>query len=108
MIGRLARRLLLGCVVPLVAGAGPGSSGRHQVDIRGLAFRPRDLVVTVGDTVSWVNYDIVPHTVTFGGGAAGRDEVPPGKRFTLIVSARQPLSYRCRYHPNMTGTVVAR
>ena len=109
MIERLSRRLLLlGCVVPLVSGAGPSSSGRHQVDIRGLAFRPRDLVVAVGDTVTWVNHDIVPHTVTFGDGAADQDQVPPGKRFTLIVGARQTLSYRCRYHPNMTGTVAAR
>lgn len=108
MIGWLSRRLLLGCVVPLVTGAGPTSSGRHRVDIRGLAFRPRALVVAVGDTVSWVNHDIVPHTVTFGDGAADRDEVPPGTRFTLIVSTRQTLSYRCRYHPSMTGTVVAR
>lgn len=108
MIGRLARRLLLGCVVPLVIGAGPTSSGRHRVDIRGLAFRPSDLVIAVGDTVSWVNQDIVPHTVTIGAAASDRDEVPPGGRFTLVVNARQTLRYRCRYHPGMTGTVVAR
>ncbi|HKV69618.1 MAG TPA: plastocyanin/azurin family copper-binding protein [Gemmatimonadales bacterium] len=108
MIGRLSGRLLLGCVVPLVTGAGPTSPVRHRVDIRGLAFHPRDLVVAVGDTVRWVNDDVVPHTVTFGDGAADRDEVAPGNRFTLIVGARQTLSYRCRYHPSMTGTVVAR
>ena len=108
MIGRLSRRLLLGCVVPLVTGAGTTSPGRHRVDIRGLAFRPRNLVIAVGDTVSWVNYDIVPHTVTFRDGAANRNEILPGKRFTLIVGARQTLSYRCRYHPSMTGTVVAK
>lgn len=108
MIGRLSRRLLLGCVVPLVTGAGTTSSGRHRVDIRGLAFRPRNLVIAVGDTVSWVNYDIVPHTVTFGDGAADRNEILPGKRFTRIVAAHQTLYYRCRYHPSMTGTVVAK
>ena len=108
MITRLSRRLLLGCAVPLVVGAGPASPRRHRVDIRDLEYRPPNLAIAVGDTVSWVNHDIVPHTVTFGDATGDRDEVKPGEWFTLVVSERQALRYRCRYHPGMTGTVVAR
>ena len=106
MIGRLLRRVLLGCAVPLLVGAGPMSPRRHRVDIREMEFRPRTIVAAVGDTVSWVNDDIVPHTVTFGDGTGDRDEVMPGGRFALVVIERHALRYRCRYHPGMTGTVV--
>lgn len=77
---------------------------RH-VAIRDLAFQPSDLEVSVGDTVVWTNHDIVPHTVTFGDGE-GRDEVPAGGTFRIIVTAGDTLAYVCRYHPTMTGRLI--
>ena len=38
----------------------------HTVEIRGMEFHPAALTVTVGDTVVWINRDIVPHTATAG------------------------------------------
>jgi len=37
---------------------------RHRVTIQGLRFTPADVVAAPGDTVVWVNRDLVPHTVT--------------------------------------------
>ena len=38
------------------------------VRIRGMRFEPREIEVSVGDTVTWVNEDAVTHTVTSGEG----------------------------------------
>ncbi|HEY6158831.1 MAG TPA: hypothetical protein VIV88_15370 [Gemmatimonadales bacterium] len=107
MTGGLPRRLLLGCAVPLLLGAGPASRRRHHVDIRDLEYRPRTLLAAVGDTIIWQNRDLVPHTVTFGEATDDRDEVLPGQRFTLVVAEHHSLRYRCRYHLGMTGMVLA-
>ena len=36
----------------------------HTVKIEGMAFVPATLEVSVGDTVEWINEDLVPHTAT--------------------------------------------
>ena len=36
----------------------------HTVQIKGMAFVPATLNVSVGDTIVWVNDDLVPHTAT--------------------------------------------
>lgn len=40
------------------------ASRRHRVTIAGLRFTPADVVADPGDTVEWVNRDLVAHTVT--------------------------------------------
>lgn len=76
--------------------------------MRDAAFQPATLTVTVGDTVTWVNRDIVPHTVTAMDGAWDSGEVPPGGAFVLIVGRRDVTPYVCRYHPTMVGALEAR
>ncbi len=80
---------------------------RHVVTIRGMAFHPAVLEVARGDTVVWVNQDIVPHTAT-ATPEWDTGVLAQGKR-GLIVS-RQPgeLRYICTLHPTMQGTLVTR
>ena len=44
--------------------AGDTLNQRHVVEIRNLEFTPKELTVVPGDTITWINYDLVPHTVT--------------------------------------------
>lgn len=73
---------------------------RHVVEIRHLEYTPKELVVSPGDIVTWVNHDLVPHTVTagdasWGSGLMARDQ------WQLVVHARTTPNYFCRYHPSM-------
>lgn len=36
----------------------------HRVEISGFEFSPSELTVSVGDTITWINRDIAPHTAT--------------------------------------------
>jgi plastocyanin len=99
-------------VVLACAGATAGTPApravHHRLNIRNLTFQPRDLQVAPGDTLSWVNHDIVSHTVTASDARWDSGEVPPGGEFTLIAEGAEAVPYQCRYHPTMTGNLVVR
>jgi hypothetical protein len=75
--------------------------------MRGLMFQPPDRPVEWGDTISWVNHDIVPHTVTGVNTRWDSGEIPPGGSFTLVAEGADTMRYRCRYHPMMIGNLIA-
>ena len=93
-------------VAALLFGARTGP-GRHEVDIRGMAFHPAVLQVASGDTVLWVNRDIVPHSAT-AKPAWDTGTLTQGRQGIII--SRQPgeLRYVCTLHPTMKGTLVTR
>jgi plastocyanin len=75
------------------------------VEIRDFSFQPKTVSVTVGDTVTWINYDTTAHTATstgvwdtgsFGAGAS---------RSTTFARPGTYL-YFCLLHSIMFGTVV--
>jgi len=99
--------LIASGVVPLaIATCGPAPRHR-QVEIRDLTYQPPVLTAAMGDTVTWTNHDIVPHTVTLEQGG-GTDEVAAGATLTLVIASRGTLQYRCRYHPTMTAQLDVR
>ena len=49
---------------PLVAVGQEATGTRHRVEIQQFRFVPEAIEVKPGDTIVWVNLDIVPHTVT--------------------------------------------
>jgi len=105
-VARAAGAVLL-CSGAALACAGP-TPARLRVEIRDLAFEPSKLPVEPGDTVTWINLDIVPHTVTGVGSALESGPIPPGASFTWIVAVDGSLHYACSYHPTMTGELEAR
>jgi plastocyanin len=80
---------------------------RHVVEIRGMAFHPDSVTVRVGDTVVWVNQDIVPHTATAKSGW-DTGQLANGATGTYVVQKSGVESYFCRLHPVMVGWIVVR
>jgi plastocyanin len=82
---------------------------RHVVEIRGMAFHPEVLEVRRGDTVVWINQDIVPHSAT-ATGKPGWNTGPllQGKRGEHVVRGAGEEPYRCELHPTMLGKLIVR
>ena len=85
----------------------------NLVEIRDLVFIPDAVEVSPGDTVTWINHGPALHTVTSGIGAveeAGElfdsPELEPSQEFTHTFEETGEFLYFCRFHPQMTGTVV--
>ena len=88
--------------------AGPieaiGSTGqRHVIEIRGLEFRPHELVVAPGDTVVWINRDLVPHTATADDATWDSETIDANQEWRIIVREGMRETYLCLHHPTMKG-----
>lgn len=78
-----------------------------MVDIENFAYDPDPVEVAVGDTVTWTNRDVVPHTAT----AQDRDLLQSGtlgKDDSYRQTFDEPGTYEyfCEFHAQMEGTIV--
>jgi plastocyanin len=71
----------------------------HTVTIDGARFSPADLTVRAGDTIVWVNKDILAHTATARNGAFDSKVIQPGQRWKYVVKRRGDFAYTCSFHP---------
>jgi plastocyanin len=94
-------------------GSDPGKetpvAGATQVRIENLAFSPANIVIDVGTTITWTNYDGVAHTVTSDdGGPMNSEMLGQGKTFSYTFDQPETYAYHCTPHPNMRGLVTVR
>ena len=77
----------------------------HTVEIKQMKFQPAELVVQKGDTVVWINNDIVPHDVTEESSKAWTSSLlPVGQSWRLVVTKSS--DYYCNIHVVMKGRLV--
>ena len=77
----------------------------YTVEIKQMKFQPAELLVQKGDTVIWINRDIVAHDVTEEPGKAWTSSlIPPGKSWSLVVT--QSADYYCSIHVVMKGKLI--
>lgn len=103
------RSFVLGVVVACSAAAAcgqPRPARHHVVVVVALRFEPETLLVAPGDTITWRNEDLVPHTVSAEEHGWDSGLLAGGREFTLMVDANTPDRYRCRYHPEMQAVLV--
>lgn len=78
----------------------------HHVEIKGMTYSPAEVTVAAGDTIVWVNRDIVPHTVTGEARQFDSGGVSPAAEWSLVARDRGRTSYTCTFHPIMKGAIV--
>jgi amicyanin len=110
------RRTALGAPPPSDGGASQGSlttvttGAAAKVSIKNFVFDPKELVITAGATVTWVNTDDVAHTVTskaappfFASNTLHTDD-----KFSFEFKTPGTYDYFCKAHPYMTGKVIVK
>src|SRR5581483_630062 len=67
------------------------------------AFSPRDLQITVGQTVTWINKSTIHHTVTADDDSFNSGFIEPGKSYShqFLQPGRYP--YHCVLHGSELG-----
>jgi plastocyanin len=80
-----------------------GNSGRNS-------YNPNPIEIKVGDTMTWINSDSSPHTVTSssndGSITFDSDVLRRGETFSFTFDKEGQYPYSCTLHPSMVGTVV--
>ena len=107
------KRLILLAALAVAGGASAAAAppARHEyvIAIAGMHFAAPPAGLKAGDTILWVNRDVVPHSAT----ARDRSfDVTLQPRQSARVTLRRAgnIAFYCRFHPAMQGalTVAAR
>ena len=79
----------------------PAEAATIEVTIEKLVLKPAAINAKVGDTIEWVNKDVMAHTAT----ADGKFDIviPPHQSASTVVTKAGAIEYYCRFHPNMRG-----
>ena len=97
-------------LVVCATGASAVQKGRkpvtHTVTIDATSFSPATLRVAAGDSVVWVNKDVIPHTATSQRpGVFDSGTIASGKSWQTTFKTKGQLAYVCTFHPTMKATV---
>ena len=97
------------CLLGGMLGCAPaGDPGPNEVFMRAITFDPPEITIRVGESITWVNRDIVPHTATSG--APGDDDLGSvfrsanlfqNQTFTHTFNDAGEFVYFCEVHPAM-------
>ena len=103
--------VIIGCICAVIVGSGMSlemerKAVHHQVVITGFKFEPDELKVSLGDTVTWINIDIVPHNIinSHYQNEAVSTDLLSGEKYTFVVE--DSLTYECGFHPSMKGKLL--
>lgn len=73
-------------------------------------YSPPSIVVVVGknNTVTWINNDNAPHTVTADDGSFNSGNLNAGESWTHVFTTPGSYTYHCGYHPWMRATIIVK
>src|SRR5437899_12256088 len=87
-------------LVLLAAACVPARAATIQITMDNLEISPAVVSAKVGDTIEWINKDMLAHTATARNGDFDVT-LPPKKAATTVLKKAGTVDYYCRYHPNM-------
>jgi plastocyanin len=102
----IVRSLIALSVMLLAALPVAAAPKMHTVTMDGMRYVPESLTVKKGDTVVWVNKDVVAHTATAPAFDSGL--IAPGQSWKYTVRAKGEFPYVCTYHPRMKGSLTVK
>jgi plastocyanin len=107
-LGRYRRALVAVGVMALLIGAHALAATPPTIGIKEFKYGPPTLSVPLGTTVTWVNHDEEPHTVTSATGAFSSAGLVNDDTFVQTFMKPGTYQYFCKIHPYMKGTVVVK
>ena len=79
----------------------------HKTDtvtIQQMQFKPQALSVKKGDTITWINYDLVDHNVKEEKDLFYSDTIKVGNSWKWVATGNA--GYICTIHPSMKGKII--
>ncbi len=94
----------LAIAIPVIVSAAEPAprASVHRIEMSGMKFIPAKVSAKPGDTVTWTNTDIVPHTVV--GPDFSSPVLKPGESFSWTAKPGE-YDYICSLHPMMRGSI---
>lgn len=88
-----------------------GAPANNEILMQSSSFSPRNLTVTPGTTVTWINKDSYAHDIASGtrdipDGLFSMDNLAKGASFSYTFKNEGTFQYYCKLHSDMSGTVT--
>ena len=103
MLARRTSGIFLVAMLGLMSA--PADAETIKIVMEKIGFAPAEVSAKVGDTVEWINKDILAHTATATNGD-WNVVIAPKKTERLVLKKAGAVDYFCKYHPNMKGRMV--
>lgn len=79
----------------------------QEVEVSNYLFKPAELQIRKGETVTWVNREKrVSHSVVFLGSGKESERFFPGESWSHTFDTPGRYEYTCGPHPEMRGVIV--
>jgi len=85
---------------------GVASANMAQVLIKDFQFRPDQITIQKGDTVTWTHPGPASHTVKFADSESGI--LKNGSTYSKTFNQAGTFDYACGIHPYMKGKVIVK
>jgi len=99
------RHFVIAVALALATPAVPAQAATVQISMENLVISPAAAAAKVGDTVEWVNKDVLEHSATARNGDFDVT-LPPKKTGTVVLTKPGTVDYYCRFHPNMKAVLT--
>jgi plastocyanin len=76
-----------------------------SITIDNFSFTPKEITVSKGTTVTWINHDDAPHTVVSTDKKFKSRALDTDDKYSFTFSDSGAYGYFCSVHPVMTGNV---
>jgi plastocyanin len=96
-----AQRTMAGMAVPVQA-----ATKDALIQIKDFDFKPMNVTISAGGSVTWKNLDGEPHTVTSTDGLFRSGAIDQGESFAFKFDKPGVYNYLCSIHPKMRATVT--
>ena len=78
------------------------------IKIDNFTFTPAEVTVSAGTSITWVNNDDIPHTVTASNKEFKSKPLDSEDKFSFVFSAPGSYDYFCSLHPHMKARVIVK
>ena len=85
---------------------GSGEAGEVEVVIRDYTYVPDEVVIKVGESVTWINEDSVRHNAAADDNAFEGPLLSQGESYTYTFDVAGEYPYHCTPHPYMKAVVI--
>jgi len=105
---RIGSGLALLAAVLLTGYAAWAAPSPVTVEVKEFKFTPEAITVAPGTTVTWLNGDEEPHTISSTDGVFRSSALESRGRFSYTFSKPGTYHYFCAIHPHMRAEVIVR
>lgn len=78
----------------------------NTIEIKGFSYVPKTITIKVGDSITWINKDLIGHSATADDNSWDTGILSQGETGTIKFDKAGTYTYHCTPHPIMKGTVI--